>query len=593
MAPGKIRKALGAVKDQTSIGLAKVSSSTVLSELEVAIVKATRHEEYPPEEKHVRDIISLTSFSRGNIATCVSLLSRRLGKTRSWAVGLKALILVHRLLADGDPAYEQEVFFATRRGTRMLNMADFRDAGSRLGGWDFSSFVRTYARYLDERLEYKMLGRRCRGGAGSLLVVAAGGSPRTRKLDRWEEGDEWGAETPARSTPVREMLTDQLFTKAQHLQVLLDRLLACRPTGAAQENRIVAMALYQIVKESFQIYSDLTETTAAFVSRFTELPVPDCVRAHDLFSKLSKQFEELDSFYSWCRSAGIARSSDYPDIEHITPKNLQVMEDFIAAGNSSLSLPNPQVFHEPAAAPEEPHEPVQAEGVKALQVPLVEELVAEEQAPEEGVGKELVQAVVIEAAASELADFLNLRAEIASTTTEHQEDNLALALLDSGSAAAQPWEAYMETADWEKALVESASNLSGQKPVLAGGFDMLMLEGMYNHSSKIPSSTAETAVAGSASSVAAVGRTEIHKILALPAPAQESSCSGPNLSSDPFSASATVPPPAWVQMSEMERKQSLLVEEQLMWQQYSRDGMQGRLPVMGAGAYPYNMYGRR
>lgn len=231
MAPSKIRKALGAVKDQTSIGLAKVSNSATLAELEVAIVKATRHDEYPAEEKHVREILSLTSYSRTNIAACVALLSRRLGKTRSWAVALKALVLIHRLLAEGDPAYEREVFFGTRRGTRMLNMSDFRDAGSRAEGWDFSAFVRTYARYLDERLEYKMLGRRYRGGSAT-LVSATVGWPGWRRMGRDEEGEEVeGPATPARSTPVREMKTDRMLVKAHHLQMLLDRLLACRPTG--------------------------------------------------------------------------------------------------------------------------------------------------------------------------------------------------------------------------------------------------------------------------------------------------------------------------------------------------------------------------
>lgn len=236
MAPSKIRKALGAVKDQTTIGIAKVSNGSTLADLEVAIVKATRHDEHLAEEKHVREILSLTSYSRANIAACVNLLSRRLGKTRSWAVALKALVLLHRLLAEGDPAYEREVFFGTRRGTRMLNMADFRDAGSGSAGWDFSAFVRTFARYLDERLEYKMLGRRYRGGS------ATAGWPGWRRVGKDEEGDEAdGSPTPVRSTPAREVKADRLLVKAHHLHMLLDRLLACRPTG--NQSRIVVFGV--------------------------------------------------------------------------------------------------------------------------------------------------------------------------------------------------------------------------------------------------------------------------------------------------------------------------------------------------------------
>uniref|UniRef100_A0A0D3G7V7 ENTH domain-containing protein n=1 Tax=Oryza barthii TaxID=65489 RepID=A0A0D3G7V7_9ORYZ len=164
MPPSKLRKAIGAVKDQTSIGLAKVGSGgAAASELDVAIVKATRHSEsFPADERHVREVIALTLHSRAYIGACVASLSRRLGRTRSWAVALKTLALVHRLLADGDQAFEQEVFYATRRGTRMLNMSDFCDR-SRTDAWDFSAFVRTYAAYLDDRLEYRMQAKH--GGA--------------------------------------------------------------------------------------------------------------------------------------------------------------------------------------------------------------------------------------------------------------------------------------------------------------------------------------------------------------------------------------------------------------------------------------------
>lgn len=217
MAPSKIRRALGAVKDQTSIGLAKVGSSASLADLDVAIVKATRHEEQPAEEKHIREILSLTCYSRAFISSCVNTLARRLNKTKNWTVALKTLVLIHRLLSDGDPAYEQEIFFSTRRGTRFLNMSDFRDS-STSSSWDYSAFVRTYALYLDERLEYRMQSRRGKRSAFGFD----------------DEDDDTGPNQMAvcvRATPVREMRTEQVFSRVQHLQQLVERFLACRPTG--------------------------------------------------------------------------------------------------------------------------------------------------------------------------------------------------------------------------------------------------------------------------------------------------------------------------------------------------------------------------
>lgn len=216
MAPSKFRQAIGAVKDQTSISLAKVGSSTSLSDLDVAIVKATRHEEYPAEERYIREILSLTSYSRGFVSACVATISRRLSKTKNWVVALKSLMLIQRLLSEGDPSYEQEIFFATRRGTRLLNMSDFRDA-SRSDSWDYSAFVRTYALYLDEQLEFRMQSRRGK-----------------RSSFAYDEDDDQKVGPNAivvRVAPVREMKNEHIFSRVHHLMHLLERFLACRPTG--------------------------------------------------------------------------------------------------------------------------------------------------------------------------------------------------------------------------------------------------------------------------------------------------------------------------------------------------------------------------
>lgn len=217
MAPSKLRKAIGAVKDRTSISLAKVGGSNCLSDLEVAIVKATRHEEYPPEERHVREILSLTAYSRANISACVDNISRRLGKTKNWVVALKSVMLIHRLLSDGDPSYEQEIFFATRRGTRLLNMSEFRDSKS--NSWDYSALVRTYSLYLDEQLEYRMQSRR---GKRSAYAYD-------------EDLEEIGLNAIiVKPTPLREMKNEDIFSRIQYLMQLLDRFLACRPAGLLQ-----------------------------------------------------------------------------------------------------------------------------------------------------------------------------------------------------------------------------------------------------------------------------------------------------------------------------------------------------------------------
>ncbi|KAL8229992.1 hypothetical protein R6Q57_014892 [Mikania cordata] len=46
------RKAYGALKDRTKVGLAHVNSD--FKDVDVAIIKATNHVEGPPKERHIR-----------------------------------------------------------------------------------------------------------------------------------------------------------------------------------------------------------------------------------------------------------------------------------------------------------------------------------------------------------------------------------------------------------------------------------------------------------------------------------------------------------------------------------------------------------
>jgi ABC-type spermidine/putrescine transport system permease subunit I len=57
----------------------------------------------------------------GYVNACVVGLSKRLGKTHNWVMALKEVGIIHRFLRDGDPSFEQEVIYATRRGDCLLN----------------------------------------------------------------------------------------------------------------------------------------------------------------------------------------------------------------------------------------------------------------------------------------------------------------------------------------------------------------------------------------------------------------------------------------------------------------------------------------
>ncbi|KAI3903634.1 hypothetical protein MKW98_032288 [Papaver atlanticum] len=582
----KIVKALGAVKDQTSISLAKVSNDdTVLADIDVAIVKATRHEECPADERHVREILSLTCYSRAYVSACVHTLSRRLSKTKNWVVALKTLMLIHRLVSEGDSAYEQEIYIATRRGCRLLNLSDFRDTASSSGSWDFSSFVRTYGLYLDERLEYRMQSRRRRSQASIPNVEGE-----TKDCPQEVKEEDLSSVSVEKDTKKK---LERVFNRAERLQLVLERFLACRPTGEAKCNRMVIIALYPLVKESFQIYFDLAKIVCFFVEQFMELDVPVCTRVHELFTRIGKQFEDLDVFYEWCKSMGIARSGDYPEIEKITHQKLEIMEEFIREKSNLViykrAMSKRQESMKQASTDQEDGEKVNEEDpneIKALPPP--EDFDAEKAEEDQNADNQLVECKKEDEDQKE-ADLLNLFDDETMARSEEQVNKLALALFDGWSTevptnattSGSAWTAFEEDSggDWETALVESASHLSNQQATFGGGFDMLVLDGMYQQSIMAPLSHA-TDNTGSASSVALRPVDPKQPVmLALP------SSSTPNEGStttgspwvDPFAASTSVAPPSYVQMSEMERKQKLLVEEQLMWQQYGANGMQGHI----------------
>ncbi|KAL2634859.1 hypothetical protein R1flu_006338 [Riccia fluitans] len=602
----KLRKALGVVKDQTSIQLAKVVGSP---DLDVALVKATSHDEVPTDEKYMHELLHYVSYSRGYTSACIAGLAKRISKTHNWIVALKCLMVIHRLLRDGDPIFEQELNqTGSRYGVRILNMSNFRD-DSASNAWDYSAFVRTYSLFLDERLECLASLGMSKHNKRSPESRHGRRSPeynndsyrRSPRDERSRYGGSYGGEYDDEHreggasrngngstkgggpVPMKEMSTEMLLDKLPRLQRLLERVLGCRPTGAARLNRLIQIALYSVVTESFQLYVDLSEGLSRLVDGFFEMEHSTAVKAFDVYKRAAKQNYDLSSFYALCKDIGVGRSSEFPGVSKISPDQLDELEDHLRDGRTALVVrkeksPEPQPRSR-SPSPERTYEDTIA--MKALPAPpVVEEPVKEEPKPEV---KEPPQTT---------GDLLNLNDD--ALTAEQQEDRLALALFNPSSGANGSWEAFgpgdqksrsttvdaftevAGKANWELALVETASSLSQQKQeTLAGGFNPLLLDSMYEQAEA--NRKLATIPTGSESSVAQPlgGARPNSNVLALPAPVPVAQAG-----EDPFGASQVVPPPAYVQMSDMLKKQQLLAQEQQMWQQYQQEGMQGYYSMM-------------
>ena len=105
-----IRQALGMVKEQTSIDIAKISSA-VASDLDVAIVRCTDHDDTTVDDHHACKVLRLTSHDRFLQGPRHRLRRYRLSKTSDYVVAAnaKCLVLLHRLIADGDSHFRREI----------------------------------------------------------------------------------------------------------------------------------------------------------------------------------------------------------------------------------------------------------------------------------------------------------------------------------------------------------------------------------------------------------------------------------------------------------------------------------------------------
>jgi hypothetical protein len=587
-----LRKAIGAVKDQTSISIAKVAANAS-PELEVLVIKATSHDEDPADEKYYREIISLISSSRGYVNACVATISKRIRKTRDWIVALKALMLVHRVLIDGHPLFEEEILYATRRGMRVLSMSGFRDE-AHPNSWDHTGFVRFYAMYLDEKVEYAVFERKVREderkfdegddefGRRDNRNDYEHGMPRRSRSYGDLNGDMVKREQKKEVTPIREMKPERLLGILGQQLRILDRVLACRPTGMAKNDRLVLVALYQMAKESFGLYTEICEALGVLLDRFTEMEYAYCLKGFDIYAGAAKIIDELVKFYGWCKDMGIGRSSEYPEVKKITENLLGTLGVFLQEMTNRRTKNPERSMGENVPAKRE-QEPEMNE-VKALPPPES----YTPPPPPELQPKPQPQQVT--------EDFINLKDD--GISADEQGNKLDLALFsgppttntngawvafssDIGepevTSAWQTPSAQSGQADWEMALVESASNLSKQKATLGGGFDPLLLNGMYDQGLVRQHVSTWQLTGGSASSVAlpSVGKSAT-PVLALPAPDETIQPVG---NQDPFAASLAVPPPSYVQIADMEMKHHLLASEQKLWQHYGRDGMHGQVSL--------------
>ncbi|KAG8075039.1 hypothetical protein GUJ93_ZPchr0006g41251 [Zizania palustris] len=426
----------------------------------------------------------------------------------SWLlqVALKTLIVIHRLLREGDGTFKEDFLNYSYRGT-ILQIPQFQDDSSPLA-WDCSAWVRTYAFYLDERVEcFRVLKYDVEADRLVKLPQASG-----------------KAHSRTRTLPCGDLLY-----QLPALQKLLLRLISCQPEGAAGTNYLVQYALALVLKESFKIYCSINDGIINLVDMYFEMQKFDAIKALEIYKRAGSQAEKLSAFYEHCKQLELARTFQFPTLRQPPPSFLVTMEEYIReAPRASIASKSSESEEQDLTSDNEDEAPQETD----KQVEGEKQEPAEPEEEPQPTPEPVQEAEPVPPATT--GDLLNFDEEVNPLITNIEESNaLALAIVAPGNESrSTPLDLFaLDKSGWELALVAAPSNHTSQ-PVdnqMAGGFDKLLLDSLYEDEARrqqIASATYTGSLAGN-----------------------------PFDPNDPFSMSNSFAPPTNVQLAMMQQQQ--------------------------------------
>ncbi|EEF34844.1 clathrin assembly protein, putative [Ricinus communis] len=305
----RFRRVFCALKERSSVRYAKIATFGGFCDLDLIIIKATSPDDLPLPEKYIHQLLKIFSISPTSFHTFSLCFTRRFGRTRCWKVALKCLLLLHRLLRSlpEHSPFRAELLWARSNGLIALYPCQFRDNSSS-NPEDYTLFIRSYAQLLDEALACFSLDR---------------------KVKDEEANSEEEEVNMINSLYDQIKEVGRLLEVLPQLQSLIDRVMDCRPTGAAARSFIVQSAMKHIIRDSFLCYSTFRREVVLVLDNLIQLPYRSCILSFGIYKKAASQAEELCKFYEWCREKGLCGSYEYPFIERIPDIQIRALETFL------------------------------------------------------------------------------------------------------------------------------------------------------------------------------------------------------------------------------------------------------------------------
>ncbi|XP_025071097.1 clathrin coat assembly protein AP180 isoform X4 [Alligator sinensis] len=284
-----------------------------------AVCKATTHEVMGPKKKHLDYLIQATNETNVNIPQMADTLFER-ATNSSWVVVFKALVTTHHLMVHGNERFIQ--YLASRN--TLFNLSNFLDkSGSH--GYDMSTFIRRYSRYLNEKaFSYRQMAfdfARVKKGADGVM---------------------------------RTMAPEKLLKSMPILQGQIDALLEFDVHPNELTNGVINAAFMLLFKDLIKLFACYNDGVINLLEKFFEMKKGQCKDALEIYKRFLTRMTRVSEFLKVAEQIGIDKG-DIPDLTQAPSSLMETLEQHLNSlegkkpGNSEGSgAPSPLSKSSPA-----------------------------------------------------------------------------------------------------------------------------------------------------------------------------------------------------------------------------------------------------